>query len=94
VVNFPPELVEKFAPHGLTGPAATLIAAGVALFAAVIAFIAVSRQINANASTVSTQIAADRSERRRAERLDLVTDAATLVDDLAANAVALRVPQR
>ena len=88
LVNFPPELVDKFAPHGLTGPAATLIAALVAIGAAVIAFIAVNRQITANASAVSAQIAADRSERRRAERLDLAAAAAAVVDELAQIAVA------
>ncbi len=90
-MNFPPELVDKFASHGpawLTGPVAALIAAAGALIAAGIAFWTVSRQIKANASAVSQQIAADRSERRRAERLDLVTDAATLVTDVTANAIA------
>jgi hypothetical protein len=84
LVDFPPELVDKFAPHGwLTGPVATLLAAGVALIAAAIAFFAVNRQIKANASVVAAQIAADRSERRRAERIDLATDGVTLVTDLA-----------
>jgi hypothetical protein len=86
LVNFPPELVDKFTPHGpawLTGPVATLLAAFVALVAAGIAFSAVSRQINANARVVAAQIAADRSERRRAERIDLATDGATLVTNLA-----------
>lgn len=86
LVNFPPELVDKFASHGpawLTGPLATLIAAGVAILAAAIAFIAVNRQINANARAVSVQIANDRSERRRAERLDLADHGATLVTELA-----------
>jgi hypothetical protein len=89
LVNFPPELVDKFASHGpawlawLTGPVATLIVAGGAILAAAIAFIAVNRQINANASAVAAQITAERSERRRAERLDLASDAATVVTELA-----------
>jgi hypothetical protein len=84
LVDFPPELVDKFGPHGwLTGPVATLLAAGVALIAAAVAFYAVNRQIKSNASVVAAQIAAERSERRRAERIDLATDGARLVDDLA-----------
>lgn len=42
------------------------------------------KQITANASAVSAQIAADRSERRRAERLELAaTDGATVVTEVA-----------
>jgi hypothetical protein len=66
----------------------------VAVLAAAIAYRAVTRQIKANAENVqkqidanalavSAQIAADRSERRRAERVDLAADAATLVTVLA-----------
>lgn len=89
-VNFPPEMVDKFAPHGpawLTGPVATLLAASGVIIAATIAFIAVNLQIKANASAVAMQIAAERSERRRAERLDVATDGATLVTELAQIAV-------
>ena len=106
VVNVPPDLVDKFAPHGLTGPWATLIAAAVALIGAAIAFWAVNRQIkangkavaahinanaaavtaqiDANAAAVAEQIEAAAAHQRRAERLDVVTEAAHLVHDLSA----------
>jgi hypothetical protein len=99
VVKLPPEVVDKFAPHGgfawLNGPTATLMAAFLTLIGAAIAFWAVNRQIKANAQAVNdqieantasvrNQIEADAAQRRRAERLDVVTDAASLVHDLAA----------
>lgn len=75
-------------------PLATVIAGTLAVLAAVIAYRAVTRQIKANAENVqkqidanalavSHQIAADRSERRRAERIDLAAEGATLVTELA-----------
>jgi hypothetical protein len=84
VVNIPPELVDRFAPHGpwLTGPIATLIAAAVALLAAGIAFWAVNRQMSGNAASITKQIDAGRAQQRRAERLDLVAEAAHLVYNL------------
>jgi hypothetical protein len=80
-------------------PLATVITGLLAVLAATIAYRAVTRQIKANAKNVqkqidanalavSAQIAADRSERRRAERVDLAADAATMVDELAQTAVA------
>jgi hypothetical protein len=75
-------------------PLATVITGLLAVLAAAIAYRAVTRQIkanaenvqkqiDANASAVSAQIAADRSERRRAERIELATDGAALVTELA-----------
>jgi hypothetical protein len=75
-------------------PLATVITGLLAVLAAAVAYRAVTRQIKANAENVqkqidanalavSAQIAADRSERRRAERIDLATDGVTLVTDLA-----------
>jgi hypothetical protein len=75
-------------------PLATVTTGLLAVLAAAIAYRAVTcqieanaenvqKQIDANARAVSAQIAADRSERRRAERVDLATDAATMVTELA-----------
>jgi hypothetical protein len=97
VVNIPPELVDKFAPHGpswLTGPSATLIAGLLALIGAGIAFCAVHRQINANSKSVEKQIQANAAavarqieaagaHERRKERLEVVTEAAHIAHDLA-----------
>ena len=89
LVNLPPELVDRFASHGpawlswLTQPIATLIAASGAIVAASIAFWAVNRQIEGNKFAVAAQIAEERTERRRAERLDLAAEGTTLVRELA-----------
>lgn len=75
-------------------PLATVTTGLLAVLAATIAYRAVKRQIMAtaenvqkeiaaNAAGVSAQIAADRSERRRAERIDVAADGATLVTELA-----------
>ncbi|WP_156767121.1 hypothetical protein [Mycobacterium sp. E796] len=110
VVNVPPDVVGKFAPHDdlawINGPTATLIAGLLALIGAGIAFWAVNRQIRSNAKVVAEQITANAdavgrqieanaqsvarqieaaaAQQRREERLDLVTEAAHLVHDLAA----------
>jgi hypothetical protein len=47
----------------------------------------VNRQIKAQADAVAAQIAADRSGRRRAERIPLVYDAVALVTSLADEAL-------
>lgn len=75
-MNVPPELVVSIPSHEpswawLAGPGATVIAAGLAVFGAVLAYFGIKRQI-----------AAGWAQQRRAERRDLVAEAAALVDEL------------
>ena len=89
LVNFPPELVDKFAPHGLTGPAASLIAAlspsAPPCQAAVAVEIGGSRRTHGR-WRLRSQPTVQNGE--RAERLDLAAAAAAVVDELAQIAVA------
>lgn len=76
VVNIPPELVVNIPSHDpswawLAGPAATIIAAGLAIFGAALAYFGIKRQI-----------AAGWAQQSRSERRELVTDAAAFVDEL------------
>jgi hypothetical protein len=82
-----PLLLTLLVVHVDAGLIVSVVTAGIALAAALIAYQSVSRQIKANADIVAAQIAADRSERRRAERIDVVDDALTLVDRLAQEAL-------
>ncbi|MDT5332735.1 MAG: hypothetical protein QOF31_4032 [Mycobacterium sp.] len=82
-----PLLLTLLGVHVDAGLIVSVVTAGIALAAALIAYQSVSRQIKANADIVAAQIAADRSERRRAERIDVVDDALTLVDRLAQEAL-------
>ncbi len=89
-----PMLLTVEGVHVEAGLIVNALAAGAALAAAVIAYQSVGRQIKASTANVNrqieaheeavaAQIAADRSERRRAERIPLVYDAIAVVAELA-----------
>jgi hypothetical protein len=97
-VHLPQDLVNKLAPqHGCADwwyiSGAALIAALVAIIAAIVAYNAVIRQINtsagdlkkqidANAENVRKRIDAEEKRRKRAERLDVVTEAYGVVHEV------------
>jgi hypothetical protein len=95
-VNLPPDLVNKLAHsvgNWLYISGATLLGAAVALLAAYLAWRAVLRQINANSGQlnkqieanrldVEAQIAAEDKRRKRRERLDVVTEAYVIVNEI------------
>lgn len=72
--HLPPEVIEKLTspdPGGLTQPVATLIAAGIALAAACIAWCGVQRQINANRANTYRQLATQRHLHRETRKAEL-----------------------
>lgn len=72
--NLPPEVIEKLTPpdpSGLTQPVATLLAAGIALVAACIAWWGVDRQIKANHANTNRQLATQRHLHREVQKSEL-----------------------
>jgi hypothetical protein len=92
-LNLPPDVVDKLAPHHSVGDwwynqGATVVGTLVALAAAIIAWLAIRRQVDANRGQIEAnkdiadaQIEADDKIRRRKERLDVVTEAYEVVTE-------------
>lgn len=84
IVNLPPEIVERLNPvESFPSPAwATIIAAGIAVTAALIAFIGVMMQIRATEREHERQRSADLARQRRAERGVILTRAASEANEM------------
>lgn len=84
IVNLPPEIVERLNPvETFPSPAwATIIAAGIAVAAALVAFGGVILQIRANAREQARGRAAEHARARRADQSRIVAQAARDASDM------------